>query len=663
MSERAQFGETGQTGLVQWGGMISESYTTRLEWPGAYAIYDEMRRRDPTIRSILNALTLLARTAEWYVEPASDLAKDREIAEFVEECLHDMSVPIADAMEDALSCVWFGWSWLELVYKRRPDGRVGWQKWAPRRQSSLERWDFDATGGVRGMVQRPAPDYREIRIPIEKSLHFRGQRDADNPEGFALGEGIYEPWYRVKHLLIISGIGWQRSFVGLPVFEFQSRPDADDVAAVAAVGEGLTVDERQYVSVPDSVKFRLESAENAGAAALLEQIKYERRGMMQTALADFLDLGTGQTGSWALGSDKSVLFLMAVDGLLGRMAQVVSQFGIRRLCEANGLGGRGRWPRLAHKKTEKPALGMLGQWLAMTKDLLTWGDEDEDWLRRRAGMPVLRLTTGRNDGKPEETAGKSESEGMLSELAEAPDQGLRGEVEAAVGAELAGFFEEQKRRVLAAGEAIDDGFWEREQGLLAAVLLMALGVGLNETGAARADALGGDWMEVHGEALTWLQGYTFDLVVGITETTRESVRRALEMWLEAGGEVADLARLLEPTFGRGRAERIAATEVTRMYEEGGDMVRTALGLPRAAFRPPTRTNCRCWTVERRLPDDSWVVVWQTARDERVSRRPLDTPWGVVAGDRALQGVIVSEGPWLGRRFSEVAGEVRAGLGE
>ena len=84
----------------------------------------------------------------------------------------------------------------------------------------------------------------------------------------------------------------------------------------------------------------------------------------------------------------------------------------------------------------------------------------------------------------------------------------------------------------------------------------------------------------------------------------------------------------------------------------------AAGIAPTAMRPPTRPNCRCWTNVKMLPEGTLVVVWQTAMDDRVSTRPLATPWGVVAGDRALQGVIVSEGPHLGRSFESVAAEMR-----
>jgi len=375
--------EQGKTGLVQWAGQVSEAYTSKLEWPDAYAIYDEMRRRDPTIRSMLNAEVLLARTASWYFEPGGKADDDKRAVEFCEECIRDMSHTIEDAIEDALMCVWFGWAWQELCYKRRQgpngqsesrydDGLIGWRKWAPRRQSSFHRWEFDAAGGVSALVQRPAPDYEEIEIPIEKSLHYRGQRDSNNPEGWALGESNYEPWYFLKNLHIISGIAWERTFIGLPVFEVEEKAQDADNTRIKATGEALIVGEKQFVSTPAGVKFRLETVHNTSAESLLNQMKYERRQMMQTLLCDFLDLGTGQTGSWALGQDKSILFLMAVDGLLDRMATVINRFGVARLMAYNRLAypGLTEPPQLAHKKVEKPALTQLGSWLQQVQGLL-----------------------------------------------------------------------------------------------------------------------------------------------------------------------------------------------------------------------------------------------------------------------------------------------------
>ena len=665
---RIDYTEMGQSGLVAYNGLVSESYTSKLEWPSAYAIYDEMRRRDPTIRTMWNALILLARTATWYFEPAGDTDEDKETAEYLQGCIEDMSHPIEDYIEDALTCVLFGWSWLELVYKRREDGLVGWQKWAMRRQSAFERWQFDATGGIQGMVQRPAPDYEEIPIPIDKSLHFTSQRDGGNPEGLAILETAYEPWYYLKNLQIIQGIGWQRTFVGLPVFEFTTKPSTEDTTAVETVGKALTVDAKQYVSVPESVKFRLESAQNSGAESLLNTIKYYRLLILQMLLADFINLGVGTTGSWALGSDKSQLFLMAVDGFLDRHATVVNRFGVPRLLEALPPYGEPTYNQgkahLVHTPVEKPALAQLGSWLQQVSSLLHWSEEDENWIRKRTGMPPL--VRGQGD---EETGGDEEEDGLagLAELAE-EGEGARAEIEAGLLAEVRRFLRQQLARIREAiaqgrqnlGE--DDGFWTAEEEAFRSTFLNRLTMAVMELVGMAVDDVtvsvggGADWATVKADAAAWARSYVGELITRVTETTRGAVREAVASWVETGAKLPDLVKVLEPTFGKRRAELISATEVTRAFDEANDRVRQRIGLPAAEKKAPAHPGCRCATRPVLLQNGDWVIVWYTVRGDRVCRQPLETPWGRVNGCKDLHGMIVSEN-YGGKYLSDV----RAGL--
>jgi len=637
--------EKGESGLQEWNGQVMESYTSKLYWPGAFSIYDEMRRRDPTIRTIWNALILLARTASWYAEPGGATDGDKRAADFLNLAMDDMSHTSEDAVEDALSCVLFGWSWLELVYKRRDDGLVGWKKWAVRRQSSFHRWEIDRAGGVQGMVQRPAPDYQKRTIPIEKSLHFTSQRDGGNPEGFALLESLYEIWYYVKNYQIMQGIGWQRTFVGLPVFEYEEKPSADDKSVVERVGQGLTMDEKQYVSVPSGIKFRLESANNAGAEALLNTIKYYRLLMLQTLLADFIDLGTGQTGSWALGSDKSQLFLMAVDGFLDRIAGVVNRFGVARLMGYNPSLAVTGMPKVVHTKVEKPALGQLGNWLQQIGDKLSWRPEDEDWLRRRTGMPTISADADSSANSDRNQNLQVDEQEELAEFQEGEPDG-RGDAESAVEVAVRQAFGDQAERVIEAqasgeGNVGDNGdFWTAEDAVMRSELLGPLVSVLVRAVESAAIEMGVDWTEINADALAWAREYTYDLITGLNETTLRNVREAVAAWIETGGELGELEALLEPVFGANRAQMIAITEVTRVFSEANNLVFQAAGLPEAIFRPPAHVRCRCWLRPERLPNGEWVIVWQTASDERVSQVPVATPWGALS-DRDLQGVVVS----------------------
>jgi len=140
---------------------------------------------------------------------------------------------------------------------------------------------------------------------------------------------------------------------------------------------------------------------------------------------------------------------------------------------------------------------------------------------------------------------------------------------------------------------------------------------------------GADIAVISQEALQYSQAYTYELVTGLTDTTRELVRGAMSTYQATPGMTrADLVKLLEPAFGEYRANMIAVTEVTRAYsaatnqyqsmaqDAGLDMRRVWLtlrdqlvcpicgplhGLPEEDWRiahptgPPAHVNCRCST--------------------------------------------------------------------
>jgi hypothetical protein len=74
---------------------------------------------------------------------------------------------------------------------------------------------------------------------------------------------------------------------------------------------------------------------------------------------------------------------------------------------------------------------------------------------------------------------------------------------------------------------------------------------------------------VNTAAMKWAREYSFNLIRGITETTRQAVSEAIQRWNSTPGMVRqELEDLLAPTFGEKRAESIAITEVTRAAAAG-----------------------------------------------------------------------------------------------
>lgn len=209
------FNEIGTTGLKSSSGFVYEEFLPRLQWPRAGTIYHEMSSNDPVITSILLASRQLIRKVEWSVESASHDSKDLEAAQFLEECMKDMSSTWSAFIDDLMSFFEYGWSYMEIVYKKRnkensryEDNRIGWRKITGRAQTTLQGWEIDEKGSIKGMYQYT--DTGSVFIPIEKALLFRTTTARNNPEGKSFLRGAYRPWYFKKHIEEVEGIGVER---------------------------------------------------------------------------------------------------------------------------------------------------------------------------------------------------------------------------------------------------------------------------------------------------------------------------------------------------------------------------------------------------------------------------------------------------------------------
>ena len=192
------FGELGITGLKHNNGIIAEEFLRELKGRRGAQIIRQMVDNDSVIGSIMLSVETGLRAVEWTIEPWDDTPQRAEEAEFVEECMKDMSHSWPDFIAEALSKVPYGWSFFEVIYKKREgpqgaarskfsDGKIGWRKMAQRSQDTLDRWDIDDAGGITGLWQRSDRlGTPSVFIPIEKAVLFRTSIRKNNPEGRAL---------------------------------------------------------------------------------------------------------------------------------------------------------------------------------------------------------------------------------------------------------------------------------------------------------------------------------------------------------------------------------------------------------------------------------------------------------------------------------------------
>ncbi len=62
---------------------------------------------------------MLIRGCSWDTQPGGNTPADEEAADFVWQCMNDMTETWIDTISEILSMLTYGWSAHEIVYKRR----------------------------------------------------------------------------------------------------------------------------------------------------------------------------------------------------------------------------------------------------------------------------------------------------------------------------------------------------------------------------------------------------------------------------------------------------------------------------------------------------------------------------------------------------------------
>lgn len=436
--------EIGRVGQRRYGGIFYEEFLSELRGRKGAEVFTEMSNNDETIGAILFAIEMLVRQASWNVEPGGSTAKDREAAEFVKSCMDDMQQTWIDTISEILSFLTYGWSFHEIVYKRRmgrtkdnrtsskyDDGLIGWMKLPIRSQETLYQWEYDDQDNLIGMTQMPPPDFCLITIPMNKAMLFRTRSRKDNPEGRSILRTAYRSWYFKRRIQEIEGIGIERDLAGLPVIttpEGMDIWDKDDEdmnairAGLEAMVKNIRRDSTEGLVLPFGYTFELTSTGGSRQFDTNSIIARYDTKISQTVLADFIQLGHESVGSFALSSDKTNLFSMAICAFLDIICQTFNSQGIPALIDINGdhFAGVTDYPRLTHGDIEDVDLATVATFI---KDMTSIGviipDESlEDYVRQLGKLPKRTTDTvpmearraaqqqGNEPPEPETAAGK-----------------------------------------------------------------------------------------------------------------------------------------------------------------------------------------------------------------------------------------------------------------
>jgi phage gp29-like protein len=318
----------------------ADEYLPELSFPRSIAVYTRMRRSDATVQALELAITLPIRATDWDVRPASDDPTAKEATDLVYDNLFGgMTHTFDDFLRDALLALFYGFTIFEKVFEERDDYIV-WRKFAPRHPQTIERFLFDETGGLAGVRQvgfDPQGRFRQVDIPIEKLLVFIWRRELGNPYGVSVLRAAYKHWFLKDLAYKLQAIALERWAVGIPVGKVPAGTSEQDKQTFLQMLEAMRGHERAAMVLPEDYSVELIGAEAGQRAnqAFVEAIQHHDTMIVKAVLAQFLNLGMGDVGSWALSRDHSQLFLMGLNSVAQWFADHINRYAIPQLCRLN----------------------------------------------------------------------------------------------------------------------------------------------------------------------------------------------------------------------------------------------------------------------------------------------------------------------------------------
>ena len=359
------------------GNIRDDEFLTDLKGQRAIRKFREMRDNDATIGAIMYAVEQVLRDVPFKVMPADDSEAAAKEAEFVEEVLGDMDCTLDDHISEALSALTYGFAVFEVVYKRRVgpnqtnpkkkskyrDGRLGVRKLASRAQWTINKFVVDPkTGEFLGVDQENGYAGRAIFIPQNKILHYRTTTTNNDPSGRSILRNAYGSYTYLNNLQAIEAIAVERELHGVPVGRMPSDYLSDNASEdqinlrnqfIQALRD-LKMNEQGYILLPSDLLLDSEGKATGGVGSRLMDveliasngsrnieidpiIKRYQHDIARSVMAEFLMLGGGTQGSYALSKSKTDLFLRSVESYINSIYDVINKQLLEPLWQLNGL--------------------------------------------------------------------------------------------------------------------------------------------------------------------------------------------------------------------------------------------------------------------------------------------------------------------------------------
>lgn len=383
--------ESGASGtIVPNGFIVGEDYNAVLEGRQGILKFEEMYWSDATVRWSLQTMILPIRAAKFRIEPASDSARDQEIADFVTWNLFKR-LNWDDTIRELMTFLRAGFYLAEKDfvpedYNGKP--MIVLRRLASRKQTTIFRWEQgDGSPGVQQITYQGT-----FNIPENRMFLITHEREGNNYAGRSLLRSSYKHWYIKDNLYKISAMAAERQGLGVLKIKQLSKPNKEERDAAIAAARNLRASESGYIEESPNTDISFMDMMAHTTLDATKDIEHHNRQIMTNVGAAFMEIGShsGSGGTMGASGDQSEVYEMAVEAVANQIQAAFDSQVIRHIVDLNYTGVT-EYPHMEHNKIGQDDIYAFGRAIAQLvgADALTPDPDLEQSLRGRYNLPDL----------------------------------------------------------------------------------------------------------------------------------------------------------------------------------------------------------------------------------------------------------------------------------
>jgi hypothetical protein len=302
----------------------------------------------------------------------------------------------------------FGTQAIQQTFAR--EGRLWWPVLTTRAPDTWWKWQIKDGSPVALDVKGYSGDsVASATLPVSQLWLWVHRPTSDQDlYGSPMLRPAYRHWYAKGKLDVVRSIGHERFAMGTPVVGYNDKaPGADDLENAV---KDLRVHERGYLMVPLSLvggdinNVRILERTGGGDSSLNDTVRYHDQQIAASLMAQWMTLGSTETGSRAVGEVQVREALKRADSAARYVGEVYTEMVAQAI--RHNFGGSAPVPAWTPSGIVEDDPTTIATYVATLQGagMLTPSPDLEDYLRRVGRLPARPKPEAATDGPAEETS-------------------------------------------------------------------------------------------------------------------------------------------------------------------------------------------------------------------------------------------------------------------